>query len=207
MSYTVFLILFAVVLGLLGGIFNLPFWLIIAAIFGLSLIRIGYIYYIVQLSQNTKTIHAFLEKNKKQLVYEYVLAIGNGSVTEQRRIIDAILKKYPSQMMQATYKMNRALLERDYTLAMQEIQPITEKPLGQYCIAMIYALQGKHEQALQIPLKHPWQKALVETIIAHNEQAANYEDKKMQAISLSRGIQRYINTYFLRDLEQQNEAV
>ncbi|WP_107841174.1 hypothetical protein [Metasolibacillus meyeri] len=201
MSYTIFLLLFAIVLGILGGIFNLPFWLIIVAILGLSLIRIGYIFYIVRLSQNIETIHTFLEKNKAQPVYRYLLTVSSGSMLEQRKAIDTILEKNKSQVMQATYKMNRALLVKDYTLAMQEIQPIAEKPLGQYCIAMIYALQGEHQQAAQIALQQPWQHATVEAIIAYNEKSPQYEEKKQQAINLARGIQRYMNLYFFKDLE------
>lgn len=202
MSYMIFMFTAAIIIGIVSGIFGLSTHLMIIVLFILAFMSLGYILYTIQFSKNMDRIHKFLEKNQKQPVYRYAFEVGNGSTESQLEAIDAILKKYKSPVMQATYKMHRALLSKNYILAMQEIQTIANKPLGQYCIATLYALQGDHQQARQIPLKPAWQQAVVEAIIAFNEQSPHYEEKKQQAIDLARGVQRYVNVHFFKDLEK-----
>ncbi|MEO4052481.1 hypothetical protein [Solibacillus sp. CAU 1738] len=202
MLYYVLLFSTAIILGIVIAMFNLPFWTAVVVIIGISFIHLGYNLYTIYRSKNMQAIAKYIEKNKKHPLYAYAFSTANGSVNEQVTAIDVLLAKYKSPYMQAIYKMNRALLTSDFELAMREVENIAEKPLGQYGIALIYALQGDRENATSINLQNMWQQACIDAVLAYREQSPTYHAKKQQAIEASRGIQRYTNYYFFESIEK-----
>lgn len=203
MTYYIILFSLAILLGIVVAIFNLPFWIAIAIIIIISLVNLGYTLHIMYRTQNMDTILKYLRKNQKNPIFAYTYATAKGSDNELNESMNAILAKYKSSYIQAVYKMNDAILHANYDQAMLVAMSIKEKPLGQYGLALIYALQGDREKANTFALQKNWQKHCVDALLAYNEHSPTYEKKKELALKASKGIQLFSNYYFFERLEKE----
>lgn len=204
MTYTMGLMIFAIIAGIIMGIFNIPFWILVVTILSLGLIRLIYIFYVLYYVQNIKRVQSYLTSIKRHTLYAYALTLPKGTKSEQIQAIDKILAKYKSPLMQATYRTNRALLNKDYEEAKKAVEPIQDKPLGQFSLALIYALQEDKEHAHSFNLAKPWMKPLIEAVLSYKEGHINdFERCRDVALQHSRGIQYYSNYYFFERIDEQ----
>lgn len=203
MTYYILLFSLAILLGIVVALFNLPFWIAIAIIIVISIAHLCYTLHIMYRTQNMDTISKYIKKNLKNPIFAYTYATAKGSDNELTESINAILTKYKSAYIQAVYKMNNAILHTDYDQAMLEAMSIKEKPLGQYGVALIFALQGEREKASTITLQKNWQKLCIEALLAYNEHSPSYEEKKKLALNASKGIQLFSNYYFFERVEKE----
>ncbi|WP_332645223.1 hypothetical protein [Lysinibacillus sp. 54212] len=204
MTYTIGIIIFSVIAGILMAVFSIPFWFFVVTILIIGLIRLAYIFFILYYIQNPKLIQGYLKSNKRHTLYAYALTLPNGSKSEQIQAIDKILAKYPSPLMQATYGANRAILQMDFEAAKKAIEPIKDQPLGQYTLALIQAFQGNQNDANSFRLSKKWMKPLIEAVLAFQDgDRIRYEEFREEALKHARGIQHYtIYHFFLRIGEQ-----
>lgn len=204
MIYTIGLMIFAAIAGILMGIFSIPFWIFVVTILVIGLIRLAYMFSALYYIQNPKLVHSYLKFNKRHALYSYALTLASGTKFEQIQALDKILVKYNSSLVQATYGANRAILQKDFTAAKQAVVPIKDQPLGQYTSALIEAFQGNRNEANAFTLTKPWMKPLIEAVTAFQEgDMICYEKFRAEALHHSRGIQHYTNYHFFLRINEE----
>ncbi len=143
-------------------------------------------------TKNMKKVEKFLESKKSEPIYALILLQANGSMDEQLRTIEDILKKYPKNYIHHNYRFIREMLNKNYDTALNEAEKIEKEPFMSYCKALVYATQGNKEQALDFPLPKKWMsEAILATLAKVDNNQKSYETHKENAIEAARGIQRY----------------
>ena len=75
MNFTVSLVLFTIIAGIIMFIFKIPFWILIALVITISLIRTAYVLHILYRSQDVAKIERFLKSTMKNPLYNYTLSL------------------------------------------------------------------------------------------------------------------------------------
>ena len=203
MNFTVSLILFTIIAGIMMVIFNIPFWILIVLVIAISLGRTAYVIHILYRCQDVAKIERFLKSTMKNPLYNYTLSLKSSSVDIQRRAIDNILATYKSPIMQATHRANRAMLDHQYPVAKQFAEQIPNDLLRNYHLALIDATQGQ-AKAQHYVLAKPWMTSLIAAVFHYKKgQLDEYEIQKKNALQQSRGIQYFTNYYFFEHINDK----
>lgn len=192
----------AAILGVIFGFMQWPFW-ILAILFALiAIIQVTYSVYTYYFSDNLIKIEAYLKRNKKNPLFQYILLLKYGSKDEQLNAIDGVLKKYNHSNTQATYRMLHAILTEDYQLARSEAKKINNTSLQQYSLAFVAAHEGKQPEAANYELAQSWMGPSIEAVIAFQEQNFNdFKRAKATSVKKASGIQKFINAWYFRIFE------
>ncbi|MFF5995438.1 hypothetical protein AAGS61_11930 [Lysinibacillus sp. KU-BSD001] len=202
MSYTISLILFAIIAGIVAVIFKIPFWILVVTIISISLLRAGYVMYILYRSQNVQKIERFLQSSIKNPLYNYTLSLKESSPAIQKQAIDHILATYKSPIMQGTYRANRAMMDHNYSAAKDFAAQIPNDMMRNYSLALIDATQG-NAKAENYILAKPWMTSLIAAVLQYKKgQMDEYEQYKIQALQYSRGIQYFTNYYYFERIHE-----
>ena len=203
MKFTVSLILFTIIAGIMMVIFNIALWILFVLVIAISLGRTAYIIHILYRSQDVKIIERFLTSSMKNPLYNYTLSLKSSSVDIQRQAIDNILATYKSPIMQATHRANRAMLDYQYPVAKQFAEQIPNDLMRNYHLALIDATQGQ-EKAQHCVLAKPWMTSLITAVFHYKKgQLDEYEIQKKNALQQSRGIQYFTNYYFFEHINDK----
>lgn len=203
MNFTVSLVLFTIIAGIIMFIFKIPFWILIALVITISLIRTAYVLHILYRSQDVAKIERFLKSTMKNPLYNYTLSLKNSSADIQRQAIDHILATYKSPIMQATHRVNRAMLDHQYPVAKQFAEQIPNDLMRNYHLALIEATQGQ-ANAQNYILAKPWMTSLIAAVFHYKKgQLDEYEIQKKNALLQSRGIQYFTNYYFFEHIDEK----
>ena len=203
MNFTVSLVLFTIIAGIIMFIFKIPFWILIALVITISLIRTAYVIHILYRSQNLAKIERFLKSTMKNPLYNYTLSLKSSSVDIQRRAIDNILATYKSPIMQATHRANQAMLDHQYPVAKQFAEQIPNDLMRNYHLALIDATQGQ-AKAQHYVLAKPWMTSLIAAVFHYKKgQLDEYELQKNNTLQQSRGIQYFTNYYFFEHINDK----
>ena len=206
MNFTVSLILFTIIAGIMMVIFNIPLWILFILVIAISLGRTAYVMHILYRCQDVKKIERFLTSSMKNPLYNYTLSLKNSSADIQRRAIDNILATYKSPIMQATHRANRAILDHQYQVAKQFAEQIPNDLLRNYHLALIEATQGQ-EKAQHYVLAKPWMTSLIAAVLHYKKgQLDEYELQKNNTLQQSRGIQYFTNYYFFEHINEKVKA-
>ena len=206
MNFTVSLILFTIIAGIMMVIFNIPFWILIVLVITISLGRTAYVIHILYRSRDVAKIERFLKSTMKNPLYNYTLSLKSSSVDIQRRAIDNILATYKSPIMQATHRANRAMLDHQYPVAKQFAEQIPNDLMRNYHLALIDATQGQ-AKAQHYVLAKPWMTSLIAAVFHYKKgQLDEYEIQKKSTLQQSRGIQYFTNYYFFEHINEKVKA-
>ena len=206
MNFTVSLILFTIIAGIIMFIFKIPFWILIVSFITISLGRTAYVIHILYRSQDVVKIERFLKSTMKNPLYNYTLSLKNNSVDIQRQVIDHILATYKSPIIQATHRVNRAMLDHQYAVAKQFADQIPNDTMRNYHLALIEATQGQ-ANAQNYVLAKPWMTSLITAVFHYKKgQLDEYEIQKNNALQQSRGIQYFTNYYFFKHINEKVKA-
>ncbi len=80
MNFTVSLILFTIIAGIMMVIFNIPFLILIVLVIAISLGRTAYVIHILYRCQDVTKIERFLKSTMKNPLYNYTLSLKSSSV-------------------------------------------------------------------------------------------------------------------------------
>lgn len=203
MNFTVSLVLFTIIAGIIMFIFKIPFLILIVLFITISLARTAYVIHILYRSQNLAKIERFLKSTMKNPLYNYTLSLKNSSLDIQRQAIDHILATYKSPIMQATHRVNRAMLDHQYPAAKQFAEQIPNDLMRNYHLALIEATQGQ-ANAQNYILAKPWMNSLIAAVFHYKKgQLDEYEIQKKNALHQSRGIQYFTNYYFFEHIHEK----
>ena len=206
MNFTVSLVLFTIIAGIMMVIFNIPFWILIVLVITSSLGRTVYVIHILYRCQDVAKIERFLKSTMKNPLYNYTLSLKSSSVDIQRRAIDNILATYKSPIMQATHRANRAMLDHQYPVAKQFAEQIPNDVMRNYHLALIDATQGQ-AKAQHYVLAKPWMTSLIAAVFHYKKgQLDEYEIQKKNTLQQSRGIQYFTNYYFFEHINEKVKA-
>ena len=203
MNFTVSLVLFTIIAGIVGVIFKIPLWILIALVITISLGRTAYVIHILYRCQDVTKIERFLKSSMKNPLYNYTLSLKNSSVDIQRRAIDNILATYKSPIVQATHRANRAMLDHQYPVAKQFAEQIPNDLMRNYNLALIDATQGQ-AKAQHYVLAKPWMTSLIAAVFHYKKgQLDEYEVQKNNTLQQSGGIQYFTNYYFFEHIHEK----
>ena len=206
MNFTVSLILFTIIAGMMMVIFNIPFLILVVLVITISLGRTAYVIHILYRCQDVTKIERFLKSSMKNPLYNYTLSLKSSSVDIQRRAIDNILATYKSPIMQATHRVNQAMLDHQYPVAKQFAEQIPNDLMRNYNLALIDATQGQ-AKAQHYVLAKPWMTSLIAAVFHYKKgQLDEYEIQKKNALQQSRGIQYFTNYYFFEHISEKVKA-
>ncbi len=203
MNFTVSLILFTIIAGMMMVIFNIPFLILVVLVITISLGRTAYVINILYRCQDVTKIERFLKSSMKNPLYNYTLSLKSSSVDIQRQAIDNILATYKSPIMQATHRANRAMLDYQYPVAKQFAEQIPNDLMRNYHLALIDATQGQ-AKAQNYVFAKPWMTSLIAAVFHYKKgQLDEYEIQKKNALQQSRGIQYFTNYYFFEHINEK----
>lgn len=188
-------IIYTVVLLLGSGVaslFNLPIWIALIFLLVAVVIMLGDFIYTNYRTTNMKKVAKMVTERKKEPIYSFIYAQSFGTIEDQLRAIDLILKKYRQPYMQHYYQWLRAIINQDLELALEEAEKIEKEPLASYSKAYVQAMLGNSEKALSYPLQSKWMQEAILAISAINENDDEaFEQYSNNSISAARGVQRF----------------
>ncbi|MGM9950643.1 MAG: hypothetical protein ACI33P_10975 [Lysinibacillus sp.] len=202
MGFTIFILLFAMILGIITVLLKLPLWLFVAAVIGLSLARAFQVIHVLYRSQDVERIARFLQSSAKNPLYHYTLSLKSGSRQAQLQAIDLVLGAYRSPLIQGMYRSSRAMLEHDYSAAKGFASQIPDEAMRSYTLALVAAAQGEKAAGSYI-LQKPWMSSIIAaTQFYKNGDMTEFERHKQEALANSRGIQYFSNFYYLERIHE-----
>lgn len=186
--------LFALALGILIAAFEWPFWLAIVVLSVVVSLMMGTVLYTLYGTTNLKRVENYILRKKKEPIYAFVYAQRTGSIEEQSKAIDAILKKYKQPYIIHYYRCIYETLHKNYSNALKEAEQIEKQPLMNYSIASIHVDMGNIEEAQHLleQLPKQWMKEAILASIANVENdLPRYKEHVKSAVDHARGVQRY----------------
>lgn len=202
MGFTIFILLFAIIFGIITVLLGLPFWLFVAAVIGVSLARTFHVIHILYRSQNVKKIGRFLQSSAKNPLYHYTLSLKSGSKQAQLQAIDLVLGAYKSPLIQGMYRSSRAMLEHDYSAAKTFAAQIPDEMMRSYTLSLIAAANGEVTAGDHM-LQKPWMSSIIAATRSYKKgDMTEFERHKQEALANSRGIQHFSNFYHLERIPE-----
>lgn len=187
----------SVIFGIIGGFMELPFWIMMVAIF-IAVIPIS-LYPIINslyLTLDINKVDQFLVKRKKQPVYRYYYALANRDLVETDEALKVLLEKYKNNPhWKAVFEVAYASHFNNLLSVKNQINDIKQNEIRNYYEALVLVEQQDFENGriLSNQLKKVWMKESVLALIARksgrDEEARKHENT---AIEHARGLQRYI---------------
>jgi hypothetical protein len=200
------LFVFAVMIGVVGAILGLNYWLVILIIVALTVISIGYFLYTILLSRNLKAIESVLHNNRKDPQYGYLVALKENHTVEAIAQIDKILSKIKISSQKHQYGIIREILADNYVLARHHAKEIEQLEVGKYSLALLDSMEGKGEKHLNTIFTKPWMSSAIRATHYHVKgDREQYEFHRDLALSLAKGVQYAATVYTFRNLEN-NES-
>ncbi|MER1984977.1 MAG: hypothetical protein ABS948_03700 [Solibacillus sp.] len=198
------IIVLGLILGVLAAMFDWPIWVAFLIILAVGLVPVVKMLHAAYFTTNLDTMRRYLQKNKKDPMCEYALTMEFGTKEDEVVAIDKILARYRQPVMQHTYEMNKAMRLDDYTRAGEFAEKLGTHAFGTYGKASIAAMQGQASEARSYTLKEDWMKSAVEAMIAYAARDMHtFRKHGDAAIEKTKGLQRYILVYSLKNMEQE----
>ena len=202
MNFTRFILLFAIISGIITVLLGLPFWLFVAAVIGVSLARTFHVIHILYRSRDVEKIGRFLQSSAKNPLYHYTLSLKSGSKQAQLQAIDLVLGAYKSPLIQGMYRSSRAMLEHDYSAAKDSASRIPDDSMRSYTLALVAAAKGE-ETTGNFMLQKPWMSSIIAATRSYKQgDMTEFERHKQEALANSSGIQHFSNFYYLERIHE-----
>lgn len=192
----------AVLVGVVFAILELPFWMAVVLLSGITLWIIGEFLYLVYGSTNMKKVEKFIISKQKEPIYQYVYAQGFGSLEDQILALDKILRKYKQPHIHQYYLALHALLSDNYDRALTAANQIGKEPIMSYTKALILVKMGNTEDAKRTKFEKEWMaEAILAMISVQMKDKDTFELHSTKAIDAARGIQRLSLIYSFKTMD------
>lgn len=200
------LILVALVLGIITGFMNWPIWIAWGVIALLGAVSIAKLLHTVYYSKNLETITKFIDSYKKNPVYYYMYLQREGTPQEMEATLNEVLTKYKNVKYQAVYGVHRALLREDFQEAREYIEPMRHNEVGQYTYELIEIMDGKGLDEQSKVYQRLWMNYSIEAHRAYMKKDYEaFEAATRLSLRNSAGIQYYGNYYAFKKMREQLE--
>lgn len=198
------MIIIGITYGVLSAMLGWPFWGLIVVILLASVILIGDIFYTAYRSKNLHKIRKFIEKHKKDPVYQFMLLHAEDAPSSDKvDTLERILAKYKQDKFQATYGVHLALVQEDLEAAKRAIQPIINTDIGSYTNDIIHILNGEPLQTKQA-YNQQW---MNDSITAHEafmqKDLEKFDAYVKKSLANTAGIQLFGNYYSFQQMREK----
>jgi len=153
-------------------------------------------------SKNLDKLEKFLLASRNPL-NQYIYTHKDGDIETRLAAIDVLLARYPSPVVQGTYKADRAALKRQYTEARDAAATIPNVAMKNYSLALVEACLGRKSASSQYTLAKPWMQSMIAAIVSYRtgDQKA-YLKHKEETLETCAGIQYFSNYYFFERIQE-----
>ncbi|KON84475.1 hypothetical protein AF331_10450 [Rossellomorea marisflavi] len=192
----IIIFIFAIISGITGGFFDLPFraLAIVIAASVLFIALIPYVYFLY-CSTNTSKIEQFLSARRRQPILGFYWALGQGNPDLVKGQLDKILGKYKSPSHQAVFLLAEASRRGDVRSAASRIQQIKQPPIREYYEVHMLLEEGRFEEAKgkADTLQKDWMKeSILGRLHSLNGDAEASRNHYILAAQCCKGVQRYL---------------
>lgn len=192
----------AVIIGALIAILELPLWMAVVLLSGISLWIMGEFLYLVYRSTNMKKVEMFIIAKQKEPIYQYIHAQGFGSSEDQILALDNILGKYKQPHIHFYYSALRELLSDNFAEASRTAEHIGKEPFRSYTKALIHVKTGDIQDAKSYKFEKEWMTEAILAMIAAGEcDKGAFELHSAKAIDVARGVQRLSLIYSFKAMD------
>ncbi|NDI33169.1 hypothetical protein [Chengkuizengella sediminis] len=186
-------IIVGVLMGLIGGIFEIPLWIILS-ITGLIMISISILPTIITiyLTKDMEQVKKFL-KNSKNPIYYFFHALLNDLELEAEEAITKIEKKYKNSKWPSLYKIYYAYNKRDFLTIENLLSNIRHESIKKYYESLLAIEHNQIEKAQEMvkELSKPWMKEVVLSELSRKRGNTIESVKHIDnAIESTKGLQR-----------------
>lgn len=187
---------FAIISGITGGFFDLPFGAV-ATVIAASVLFIALIPYVYFLyfSTNTSKIEQFLSARRRQPILGFYWALGQGDPDLVKGQLDKILGKHKSPTHQAVFLLAEASLRGDVRSAASHIQQIKQPPIREYYVVHMLLEEGRFEEAKERAdtLQKDWMnESILGRLHSLSGDAEASRNHHIRAAQCCKGVQRYL---------------
>lgn len=202
-----FIYLFAIIACTFLLLMDVPKWQIFILLFLYVFLFTMYPHFNALLwTKNLKKVERFLEANRHKALYAYPYAIANQTIAEQKAALHKIITTYKQPYVKHNYASILAILENNYDQALSEAKQIKKEPFKSYMVAHSEAYLGNFEkaEALLTNLPEKWMSSSIKSLISFKKQdVENFKLHSTNAIKQARGIQKYLLTHSLQEMEEK----
>jgi hypothetical protein len=140
-------------------------------------------------------VEKFLKARLNQPLFSFYYFLANNQMEEAFDALQLVLKKYRAPQYQAAYKLAYALGRNDLSSEQESLEQMKHKQLKLYYEGLLAVEKGDFRTAQEKAneASKPWMKEVILAKI-HGKQGNEEEEKSHieKAISLTRGVQRYL---------------
>ncbi|MEW4219573.1 hypothetical protein [Rossellomorea marisflavi] len=187
---------FAIISGITGGFFDLPFGAVSTVIAAsvLFIALIPYVYFLY-FSTNTSKIEQFLSARRRQSILGFYWALGQGDPDLVKGQLDKILGKHKSPTHQAVFLLAEASRRGDVRSAASHIQQIKQPPIREYYVVHMLLEEGRFEEAKERAdtLQKDWMnESILGRLHSLSGDAEASRNHYIRAAQCCKGVQRYL---------------
>ncbi|MCM2605313.1 hypothetical protein NDQ57_11500 [Rossellomorea marisflavi] len=187
---------FAIILGITGGFFDLPFGAVVTVIAAsvLLIAMIPYMYYMYHATDSHK-VEQFLSARTRQPILGFYWALGQGDPVLVKDQLNEVLRKYKSPAHQAIFLLAEAAQRKDVRSAASHLLQVKQSQVREYYQVHLLLEEGRLEEAAERAdsMSKEWMK---ESILGRlHSLSGDVEASRRhyrEAAQCCKGVQRYL---------------
>lgn len=187
---------FAIVLGVIAALVDIPFWILIVVIL-LITAAVSYLPIMMNLyiTDDMKKVERFLEARLNQPIFHFYYALANEDIFQVEKALRDVREKYKKAHYYTIYSVTYAAYKGKLVEERDSIAQIKQPALRLYYEGLLAIEEEELERASQLASeqKKPWMKEAILAEVAVNR--GNHElaiQHQLEAIRLTHGLQRYL---------------
>lgn len=187
---------FAIVLGVIAALVDIPFWILIVVIL-LITAAVSYLPIMINLyiTDDMKKVERFLEARLNQPIFHFYYALANEDDFQVEKALRDVREKYKKAHYYMIYSVTYAAYKGKLVEKRDLIAQIKQPALRLYYEGLLAVEEEELARASQLASeqKKPWMKEAILAEVAGKRGERDLEIKHQQeAIQLTHGLQRYL---------------
>ncbi len=187
---------FAIVLGTIAALVDIPFWILIVMILFITA-AVSYLPIMINLyiTDNMSKVERFLEARLNQPIFHFYYALANEDDFQVEKALRDVREKYKKGHYYTIYSVTYAAYKGKLVEEKNVIAQIKHPALRLYYEGLLAIEEEELEHALQLAneQKKPWMKEAILAEVAGKRGERDLEIQHQQeAIRLTHGLQRYL---------------
>ncbi|GLI83882.1 hypothetical protein ANABIO32_15800 [Rossellomorea marisflavi] len=187
---------FAIIFGITGGLFDLPFGVVVtgiaAAVIFISIIP--YVYFLYY-ATNTSKIEQFLSVRKRQPILGFYWALGQGKPDLVEDQLEKVLRKYKSPSHQALFILAEASRRGNVRSVSSHLHQVKQTHIREYYEVQVLLEERRFEEAKgkADTLKKDWMnESILGRLYSLSGDAEASRNHYIRASQCCKGVQRYL---------------
>lgn len=187
---------FAIVLGVLAALIDIPLWILIVVILLITAV-VSYLPIMMNLyiTDDMKKVERFLEARLNQPIFHFYYALANEDDFQVEKALRGVREKYKKGHYYTIYSVTYAAYKGKLVEERDLIAQIKQPALRLYYEGLLAIEEEELERASQLASeqKKPWMKEVILAEVAGKRGESDLENKHQQeAVRLTHGLQRYL---------------